>query len=479
MKRNRKLNAYGRATIAAMEGEDRQSLQEIRGVFRDVHAFTKGLVVQLGSEYGRWDGSVDYSRMSLNVDRHVEHLEKYTKDRYNDVAHVVGDTSKSIYVEYRKRIEKTLESVGFSVKAVAVKEGMSLSFGGTPNESFLKQLERQNQLGYNPADLIKTVGRDHIKLIQTELTSAIAQGKGFGWAKDKVMGSLFPDASERLIQDTMEYNVTRIMRTSYMQAVNRDTMGILRGNAGAFIGARRVADGRPCMACIVLDGQFYPPDVELEDHPNGMCLLVPVPYPDEYLLTGQMTRPAEDTFDTPLLQKFYDAAEDEQRRLMGNSQLFNLWKEEQFDLTRMPTGKFGTSMTYTQAVMNLENLGGISAPGVEFLKSAELKSLNPFIDPRDRADVKGIVSRTKPGISMHKWGLDPVGDGSDFWKSPKVPIAMKARVSALYGEAERIPWTMFNERARLLGIATRMDSRGKFYYMLKKSDKDKFVLRSV
>ena len=47
--------------------------------------------------------------------------------------------------------------------------------------------------------------------------------------------------------------------------------------SGVVRGYRRMAahNGRTCAACLALDGQFYPLDTPLADHPSGRCCLVP------------------------------------------------------------------------------------------------------------------------------------------------------------------------------------------------------------
>lgn len=48
--------------------------------------------------------------------------------------------------------------------------------------------------------------------------------------------------------------------------------------SGVVRGKRRIAakDGRACLACLAMDGEYIPVGMEMYDHPNGRCTAVPV-----------------------------------------------------------------------------------------------------------------------------------------------------------------------------------------------------------
>ena len=121
-------------------------------------------------------------------------------------------------------------------------------------------------------------------------------------------------------------------------------------------------------------------------------------------------------------------------------------------------------MSYQRAVAELPKLGGISNPTVGFLNPGLRSSLNRLMGPGDRLVSKHTVLRRKPALGVDSRGIDLVGDGSDFLVS-NVSNKVKARAMALYGEGD-LNWIAFNERARLLGIATRKDISGKLYYIV-------------
>lgn len=464
MKRNQKARVYGLNLIRKIKTEDFKQLASIRDILGDVSTFIQGLLWQIGEDHSNGD-TFDYKGFDRKSKSYISRIQTYVNSQYDRIAKTVTKIQKDVYYGYRKDFDIALRKMDILPKVVS-EAGLSVSFGGTPTQSFTRHLRKQLRLGLNPADLIKTVSPQHVRMIQRQLLTAVSKGKSFGWAKDRVMKEMYPLKVDRLIQQTVQSDITRIMRTSYMQAVNLDTTDFVGDNTNIFYGSRRVADGRPCFACIVLDGMFYPPNEPMQDHPNGQCVLVPLAYPDEYFETGKITRPIKDTFDKPMLQKFYEAGDADQMRMMGNRSLYRLWKTEKFDPSKAIVGPFkSTPMSYRQAIADLPKMGGISAPKVDFFNPSLKSSLNPILDPKDRLASGDTVLRRKPKIAVDSRGIDLVGDGSDFLKAD-ISNQLKAQISALYGEGSNLHWITFNERARLLGILTRKDMTGKLYYVV-------------
>lgn len=476
MKRNKRLSKYGQKLVSGTEKRDRAEFQGVRTTLLDVSAFARGLAQQIVDENS--EGNVFlYDQFERRSRSYFLRLNTHVSKSYDAISRGVSKRSKDIYLFYRKELAKTLTGVKFAPKIKPLTEAeINVSFGGTPNQSFTKHLRRQLQVGQDPAALIKTLGPEHVKLIQREMAIAVSKGKGFGWATDKVLKQMYPAFADEAIRKRMEYNVTRIARTSYMQAVNADTSEFVFDNQDTFFGSRRVADGRPCIACIAQDGRFYKPDEMLIDHPNGMCILVPMPYPDEYLLDGKITKPIEDVFDEPLAQKFYKMGAGEQRKVFANDLLYRLWQKERFDLDKVVVGKFGGPISYRQAVLNLDVMGGISEARVGFRSAATRKSLLNTIDPKDRLNPNFVISKKAPIGGVTYQGLVLKGDGFEFLSLNRISTAKRARIAALYGEEANLPWYVFNRRARELGIYTRRSVTGKTYYSVpKKVSKEQFM----
>lgn len=204
-------------------------------------------------------------------------------------------------------------------------------FRGEVNDSFKQFLSDQLDTGKPPGSLIKTYAPNHVQLIQREVLLTINQGLSHGHTRDRLIANLARNVTDPKIRSTMEYNVMRIARTSYQQAVNAEMSDWCESNEPMVAEMERVADGRPCMACSVLDGKRYPVGAKLEDHPNGQCILIPV-----------MKTPTEMGLDIPpglenkvwasqkreyptMMQRFGKLSKDEKRRVFGNDALFNWW----------------------------------------------------------------------------------------------------------------------------------------------------------
>jgi len=464
MKRNKQLSKYGQRLVRGTEQRDEAELRKVRTILLDISAFARGLAQQIADENSEQDLFL-YDQFNRRSRSYFSRLNTHVSRAYDVLAKGVSARSKEIYLFYRAEFAKALTGVKFAVKEKPLTEAdLNVSFGGTANQSFTKHLRNQLRAGQHPATLIKTISQDHVKLIQREMMMAVSKGQGFGWTVERVLKQMYPKGIDEQIRKQMEYNVTRIARTSYMQAVNLDTTLFVDENGDAFFGSRRVADGRPCIACLAQDGMFYPPGDVLYDHPNGMCVLVPVPYPDEYLLDGTITGPINDVFDEPLAQKFYKMGADEQRKAFSNDLLYGLWKREKFDLNKAVVGEFGTPISYRQAVTNLDRMGGISEPRVKFQSGGARKSLLEVMDPADRLNPGITVGRRKPIGGIGAYGQDYIGLGDEFIGLKAVTNTKKSKIAALFGEGKDLEWYTFNQRARTLGIYTRKDINGRFYY---------------
>ena len=143
--------------------------------------------------------------------------------------------------------------------------------------------------------------------MEQALITGISTGQGSAWIADQLMKAAeIPEQRALLIART---EVNR----AYRQA-NWEQMQSSR----AVRGYRRMCyKDTACLACLMLDGEFYPIDSEPCDHPNGKCSFVPV--------TKHF-----DPANEPGWQKgrdwFMEQDEATQRRLMGPGR-FDLWKQ--------------------------------------------------------------------------------------------------------------------------------------------------------
>lgn len=82
---------------------------------------------------------------------------------------------------------------------------------------------------------------------------------------------------------------------------------------------RMASKQRACMACLMLDGQIYTSEHELDDHPNGACVMVP-----------WVDGADEPTWDYGK-DYFMGLSEEEQRKRMGNA-YYEAWQRGDYQL---------------------------------------------------------------------------------------------------------------------------------------------------
>lgn len=101
-----------------------------------------------------------------------------------------------------------------------------------------------------------------------ELIAGVALGWGPRQIARRMAQEGMTDALNHLLLVTRDqYN--RAHRAASLETYRQS--GVVRGYV------RRCARqaGRTCIACISLDGQFYPLDVPFEEHPQGRCTMIP------------------------------------------------------------------------------------------------------------------------------------------------------------------------------------------------------------
>ena len=229
----------------------------------------------------------------------------------------------------------------------AVSGGINLTLGsGNVNEDFKAYTKKRLQLAIdNPGTYIKTVGTNYVSLIQKEMLSGLDKGRDLMQSKDEVLRKLkLVTLSKELRQET-EYKVMRIMRTEYAAAANAVTYQFGKENARMIKGYSRVADGRPCFICQMLDGRFYELNQPHDDHPNGMCRWVPI-----------MRLPSEMGFNvkglnekaiikqqtmTPMRVGLNKMSDKELLNLIGNKTTFDLFKNSALTLDDLLVKKGG------------------------------------------------------------------------------------------------------------------------------------------
>ena len=438
------------------------------------------------------DNHLDYTRLLASVRGVMSKVETEAAGVYTGVGKSIETLQKGIFFQYREQLNQTLDDLGINVSLVKEGEqlieeeenqGLSVGFRSNPSAGFQKQLNKMLQAGTAPALRIKTIGQEHVTLIQHQMSDSISKGKGYNWVADEVLKKMYPEGVEQDIRKRMKFNIERIARTSYRDAMNNDVLDFVRKNESVFYGSRRTADGRPCIACIVRDGEFIPLGSHLSDHPNGQCIAVPLTWPQQAWNKEPKGWPKEpDGFGPTLLEKFYSRPEAEQRKVLGRG-IFNLWKEKQFDLRQIVNPETSTPRSMFWVVSNLEKIGSNTSPQCWLAEAYRVDSkFVKVIDPFDRSILSEdlcLVNDIQKFDGMqfsNQYGLNPLGLGEDMMKSSRIPLSLRSELIAqyqLHAEMDvfgELHWSTFNEYARKAGLFTRKSVNGYKYYMVPAED---------
>lgn len=117
---------------------------------------------------------------------------------------------------------------------------------GKLNDDFLMFLERQLEVGLDPANLITTFGTEHIARMQGVLLDNVRHGLDVGAARKEFMSGLMKDMTTGEERRRLASNSMRIMRTAHQRAAASATSLWGLQNRDLITGLVRVADGRPC-----------------------------------------------------------------------------------------------------------------------------------------------------------------------------------------------------------------------------------------
>lgn len=126
----------------------------------------------------------------------------------------------------------------------------------------------------------------------------------------------------------------RIARTEQLRAYRTATLFDYRNSGGIVKGWERSAtiDDRTCMACLMLDGKVYSLEEEMDDHPQGRCVALPITV--TYAELG-IDAP-EPEFQREMGADWFERQDEAtQRAMMGNG-MYDAWRAGQFQLGDIP-----------------------------------------------------------------------------------------------------------------------------------------------
>jgi len=150
----------------------------------------------------------------------------------------------------------------------------------------------------------------------------------------------------------------------------------------------RVANGRPCLACQIVDGTRYPPGATLDDHIMGLCIFVPrVKTLEELGFDKEKVSPKlragfsrQQRGYVLWKDKFLSMSEAEQRKVFANNALYDLWKRERFPLEKLVVKRQGMTVpiTYKEAVSKVANWPTVSNPSAQVVNLQQGARIEKF-----------------------------------------------------------------------------------------------------
>ena len=136
---------------------------------------------------------------------------------------------------------------------------------------------------------------------------------------------------------------TVIARTEQLRAYRQATVMEYR-ESGVVRGFRRlVAKEGACIACLLLDNEYYEVESEFEDHPNGRCTVI-------CILKGMPERKREIGID------WFKTLDTEQQRSIMGAGHYEAWKDGQFKLGDMVHKTHSDTWGDAPAVVALKDL---------------------------------------------------------------------------------------------------------------------------
>lgn len=364
-----------------MHRQDTRLIYGTKDILNEMEEMTR-IIILFGMDYlyPRSNATQDIDNWRRHTKSLISRLRTSLAIFYERLGMQAYKYQRTGFSEGRKRIEGLLstlfptkkvkapirETIGEKMtppEVILQPEGgyVELSVGtGKVSDEFKSFLQRQFNNKEDPRTLIKTLTGDHVKELEKSLIMGIETRKDLPLIRDEFVGKLFKDIDDTKIMKRMEYNVMRIMRTSFQRASNASISNFSANNGHMVKYMVRVANGRPCMACIALEGKRYRIGAILDDHPNGMCSLAPaIMTPEELgLQKKDMSRNNKIAWNTqkkeyPLYKNQFAKLSDRQKRMsFGNEKLFDLYKKEKLPIDFF-VKKNGTVMSYKDAVTKL------------------------------------------------------------------------------------------------------------------------------
>tara|TARA_R100000808_G_scaffold19846_1_gene43013 strand:+ start:1527 stop:3896 length:2370 start_codon:yes stop_codon:yes gene_type:complete len=332
---------------------------------------------------------------------------------------------------------------------------LGLGWNQLPDDAF------QNFVGISAdgaplANLLEPLGPQAVLGVREQIGTGIALGKG-------------PRETANLVRTAAGIPLSRallITRTETNRAFREATRLSYQTNSQVVKGYRRHADksDRTCAACIALDGEFYPLDQPLNEHPNGRCALVPdvLDYADLGLDIPREAPPQN------AREWLAEQGEETQRRVLGGAR-YDAWRAGEVELNQLaivrPNAVWGDTAV-VRPLNQIQTRSGtpirqVGAPPSALKPTPPKPVTGDLIDPMTGKGVRG--SRTAPPEpTLPKEWEERFGDPDDFLDVAPIdadPAMLKYR-GATGREAIQAQVQEQEAWARAVGGATEADYTG-------------------
>ena len=160
--------------------------------------------------------------------------------------------------------------------------------------------------------------------------------------------------------------------------------------SGVVEGYKRLANkAKACMACLVLDGEFFKVSQAFTDHPNGGCAMVPV-------IKGAK----EPTWETGT--EWLERQDPEYQRARMGPEYYDAWKRGDFQLKDMATIKQNSVWGGSPEKAPLKSLIKAETPK-EYIRNAQALQQEYYENAKDQRErFEGLMERQLANAGMDK-----------------------------------------------------------------------------
>ena len=253
---------FRRALEKEQAAQARELLNSYKPVYKQLQSDTEKLVRKAETV-----GLKDWQNMRLERLESLERQYQYNIGRWTKAA--TGNLTQA-----QERAFKLGQRGARSITTAGLPNGITmqnmanlgLGWNDLPEDAFVNFVGVSAD-GKPLGRLFEELGPQSSKKIRDRIGTGIALGKG-------------SIATAKMVQTEAGMPLARVLlitRTETGRAFSEATRYSYENNSQIVKGYKRLAakTSRTCAACIALDGELYPLDEPLNEHPNGRCTMIP------------------------------------------------------------------------------------------------------------------------------------------------------------------------------------------------------------